>query len=554
MRISLINPGLVAQDAIGQCMLNQLRFFRRRGDEVQVYLMVPPEGVPEDVAAQIRVVSLGDLISRSDVHFSQSDLYVFQYPMRYSLLESIKGIDRGVVILYYHNVTPPGLWGTREERDHLYWGQYGISELAPYADLIVTPSPFNADQLVDEYAYERDRIRVLHNAVALDQFAPGPKDGDLLRQYNLEGRQVILFVGRMAGNKRIDLLVEALPLVQQKVPNAVLMLVGDDRTNAALKRIAANARNQADELGVTDDVIITGRVGDLPPYYRLADVYATASLHEGFGVPPIEAMASGTPVVASRATAHPWVIADAGLLVEPGDAVALADGIVRVMTDDSLCGDLVRRGLARSRELSLERYETEWAEIVAEATAWLPEQPYPRPRSVPAQPAASVSAAEPEEPPPAVHEVLLSSALVQLEAAADVMIRGYVVRSKMPVVGRVVAWLRRNLTSHLREPYVDPMFERQVAFNRQMVQLMRQIIEQVSAYMGVSESVLSDAMGRTRELEARIGRMEALAGLLLAQVSLLEAELTAQGDDRGMADMREQIEVLRASLAAGQDQ
>jgi hypothetical protein len=264
-------------------------------------------------------------------------------------------------------------------------------------------------------------------------------------------------------------------------------------------------------------------------------------------------MASGTPVVASRATAHPWVVGDAGLLVEPGDAAAMAEGIVRVLTDDSLCGRLVRRGLARARKFSLERYEAQWAEIVAEATSWLPEQPYPRPRSVPAQPAASVVPVEPDEPPPAVHEVLLSGALVQLEAAADVMIRGYVVRSNIPMVGRLVAWLRRNLTSHLREPYVDPMFERQVAVNRQTAQLMRQTIEQVSAYLGASDSALSDVDGHVGEIDGRIGRIEAMVGLLLAQVSLLEGERTVQGGGSGMADVREQIENLRASLAADQD-
>ena len=168
------------------------------------------------------------------------DVVVLQYGGRRHYEDWVVRLPSRVFI-YYHNVTPPGLWGTDEERDHLYQGQYGIGELAPYADLIVTPSPFNADQLVDEHAYDRDRIRVLHNAVALDRFAPGPKDADLVRRHKLAGRQVILFVGRLAGNKRIDLLVEALPLVQQKVPNAVLMLVGDDRTNPALKRIAANA-------------------------------------------------------------------------------------------------------------------------------------------------------------------------------------------------------------------------------------------------------------------------------------------------------------------------
>ncbi len=548
MRVSLINLNLVAQDAIGQCMLNQVRFFRRRGDDVQVYVMYPPQGTPEDVAALTHVVSLADLVARRDKHFVCSDLYVYHYPGRHPLMESIKGIDQGAVIFYYHNVTPPELWGTEVKRDMLRKGQEGVSELAPSADLIVTPSPFNADQLAEEHACERDRIRVLPLAVALDQFSLGPPDLALIRQYALEGRRVILFVGRMAGNKRIDLLVEALQTVQQKVPNGVLMLVGDDGSNLAIQKTAAHARTRAAELGVADDVIFTGRVDDLPPYYRLAGVYATASLHEGFGVPLIEAMASGVPVVASRATAHPWVIGEAGLLAEPGAVADLAGKIVRVLTDDDLCGELVRRGLSRARGFSLEHYEAGWARVVAEATAWLPDQPYPRPRSLSAQPVAPASKAEGGKWAPTVQEVLLSGELGRLDASADVMMRDYVVRSKLPVVGPLIAWIRRNLTSHLREPYVDPMFERQVAFNRQVAQMMWQVVERISAHIEASESTLQESTQRHQELEDRLGRTEAWLGLVSAQVSLLETDHPASADPAQLAKLRQRIEELRQRM------
>jgi len=552
LRISLVNLNLVAQDAVGQCMLNQVRFFRRRGDEVQIYVMHPPQGTPEDVTALTHVVSLANLIARRDEHFACSDLCVYHYPGRYPLMESIKGVDRGAVIFYYHNVTPPELWGTEVERDVLRRGQESVGELTPYADLIVTPSSFNADQLVEKYDCERDHIRVLPLAVPLDQFAPGSRDLILLRQYGLEGRRVILFVGRMAGNKRIDLLVEALPLVQQRVPNGALMLVGNDQGNPAIRETVAYAQIRAAELGVAGDVIFTGVVGDLPPYYRLADVYATASLHEGFGVPLVEAMASGVPVVASRAAAHPWVIGEAGLLAEPGDAADLADKIVRVLTEDELCGELVRRGLARGREFSLERYEAGWARIVAEATAWLPDQPYPRPRSLLAQSLPSGSKTVGQKPAPTVQDVLLSGELGRLEEAADVMMRDYSVRSKMPVVGALIAWLRRNLTSHLREPYVDPTFERQVAFNQQIVEMMQQIVDYLSARMEASESTMRwDSMQRQQELENRLSRIEAWLGLMSAQVSLLDG---TQKDDSRITDIRQQIEALRASLTGDREQ
>jgi glycosyltransferase involved in cell wall biosynthesis len=511
MRVSLINLNLVAHDAIGRTMLDQIRFFRRRGDQVQAYLMYPPQKVGEDVEALTHAVQLSDLITRQDEHFIQSDLFVYHYPGRYALLESIKEIERGAVIFYHHNVTPPELWTDTQERENLRRSLESVGLYTHYADLVVTDSLFNADQLVQQHSCDRDRIRVLPQAVALDKFTPGPRNPALLKQNRLEGRRVILFVGRMAGNKRIDVLVEALPFVQQKVPEAVLMLVGDDRGNPDFQEIVAHARTLAVKRGVSEDVIFTGVVNDLPSYYRLADVYATASLHEGFGVPLIEAMASGVPVVASRTAAHPWVIGEAGLLVEPGDAADLADKIVRLLTDDGLHGRLTQLGLERAREFSLERYEDEWAKIVAEATAWLPDKPYARLYSLTGQTSDQGFKFKHQIATAEMRDSLLRDELQQLQESADVMMRDYVVHSKLPVVGSLVTSIRRNLTSHLREPYVDPTFERQVSFNWQVIGWFKRAL-----VYWMTE------LARERErLDTRVAQLEAEIAQLRAQVDRL---------------------------------
>ena len=525
MRVSLINVNLVAQDAIGQSVLHQLRFFQRRGDEVWIYVMHPPVGMPEVVCERTRVVQLEDLFSGRDEHFARSDLYVYHYPGRYPLLESIKSLARGAVIFYYHNVTPPGVWGSDVDRDLLQHSADSAGALARYADVVVTPSEFNAQQLVEVHGLDPDDIRVLPLAVPLAQFSPGPKDLELVDQYGVRGRHVILFVGRMAGNKRVDLLVEALSLVQQQVPEAVLLLVGDHESNPAIQGNVMRAQARAAELGIAEAVIFTGRVDELPPYYRLASVYATASLHEGFGVPPIEAMASGVPVVASRATAHPEVIGEAGMLVEPGDARDLADKIVQVLVDDALCGELVRRGLARARGFSLERYEAGWAEIVAEAIAWLPQQPYPRMRSLLSRPAVIESEQEHvDESGLAIKDVLLAGAQGRLAAAADVMLRDYKVQSRIPVMGRFVAWLRHNLTSHLQGPYLDPMFERQVIFNRQVVEMLRQMAAHVTGSAYTVDQKVDAVVESQQLLQQQLDRVECLLNSVVAQLALLESE------------------------------
>src|SRR5262249_32075155 len=89
--------------------------------------------------------------------------------------------------------------------------------------------------------------------------------------------------------------------------------------------------------------------------YRLASVFVFPSLYEGFGLPPLEAMASGTPVVTSNVSSLPEVAGDAAVLVDPYDPVSIADGIFRVLTDERLRKDLSRRGLARAGMFSWEQ-------------------------------------------------------------------------------------------------------------------------------------------------------------------------------------------------------
>jgi hypothetical protein len=197
-----------------------------------------------------------------------------------------------------------------------------------------------------------------------------------------------------------------------------------------LRQIVTAARARAEELGVAGAVIWAGRVDELLPYYRLADVYVTASLHEGFGVPLIEAMACGVPVVASRAGAMPWVLGNAGLLCKPGDAADLAAQVLRVLQDAALRYDLVERGLRRAQDLSLENYQAGLAEIVDRAVVYtLP--------GIPPEFSASVGEEKKTEPvsPSVPDQSLLGELTHEIEAHSDVALRGYVVSSKAPLVG-----------------------------------------------------------------------------------------------------------------------
>ena len=115
-------------------------------------------------------------------------------------------------------------------------------------------------------------------------------------------------------------------------------------------------------------MLFTGYVddGDLPALYTLADVFAYPSLYEGFGLPPVEAMACGTPVLTSTAASLPEVTRNAALLVDPTDEAALAAGLERLLTDEGLREQLLERGFARAAELTWEQAARRLVEVCRE--------------------------------------------------------------------------------------------------------------------------------------------------------------------------------------------
>jgi glycosyltransferase involved in cell wall biosynthesis len=106
----------------------------------------------------------------------------------------------------------------------------------------------------------------------------------------------------------------------------------------------------------------------LAALYRLANVFVFPSLYEGFGLPPLEAMASGTPVITSNVSSLPEVVGDAALMIDPYEPGAIADAMRQVLTDPALRAELQRRGFARAREFSWERSVDRVREIYAEVT------------------------------------------------------------------------------------------------------------------------------------------------------------------------------------------
>ncbi len=210
-------------------------------------------------------------------------------------------------------------------------------EAAERSDLIIAVSSFTAGQVEDLLKVDRARIRVIHHGVA-----PPLDVTEAARE------KIILFVGALQRRKNIIRLVEAF---EQVASGWKLVLAGASGFAAeeALRRIETSPRkSDIQVLGYVPDQTVEG-------LYQRAAIFAFPSLDEGFGMPVLDAMARGVPVLTSTISAMPEICSDAALLVDPHDTTAIAAGLKKLTEDPALRADLAQRGSERSKEFSWEK-------------------------------------------------------------------------------------------------------------------------------------------------------------------------------------------------------
>jgi glycosyltransferase involved in cell wall biosynthesis len=198
-----------------------------------------------------------------------------------------------------------------------------------------------------------DKIVVVYNAID-EHFRVTPSEEDVARvreRYQLD-HQFVLYVGNIKPHKNLVRLIEAFAELRRTGFDEVkLLIIGDQISKLPALRRAVHSHK------LHKHVRFLGYVSDqtLGILYRLASAFVFPSLYEGFGLPPLEAMASGTPVVTSNVSSLPEVAGDAAVLVDPYDVDSIVDGMRRVLTDPVLAADLRRKGIERAREFSWER-------------------------------------------------------------------------------------------------------------------------------------------------------------------------------------------------------
>lgn len=211
---------------------------------------------------------------------------------------------------------------------------------------VFTVSGFSKSEIERIYGTEPNRVTVTANAIDTAKFFPGTHGEDLVRKRGLASGDYILTVGRIEPRKNHLTLLKAYSQLALDVPPLVIVGQRDFHFKEVFSLIA--------ELRLGDRVRIIEDIQDseLPALYRHARCFVYPSFAEGFGMPPLEAMASGVPVIAANTTAMPEVVASAGLLVDPLNDVDVAEAIRTLLNDRKLSKELAERGLLRSREFS----------------------------------------------------------------------------------------------------------------------------------------------------------------------------------------------------------
>lgn len=251
---------------------------------------------------------------------------------------------RGRTITTMHDLTtarfynPAKFWPVFKFKQLVY--RWVVRRVARQSAALLTGSRFVKDELVKFAGISPDKVTVTYEAA--DQIIEKP-----VIVPDLRGKPFIMYVGRPTPHKNLERLVKAFALLRERQPDLLLALAGKKDVN--YRRIERRARKKG-----IKNVVFTDFVGEgqLRWMYENCAAYVFPSLSEGFGLPGLEAMVHGAPVVSSNATCLPEIYGDAARYFDPLDVTAMANAINEVLTDKNLRSRLIDDGRAQAAKYS----------------------------------------------------------------------------------------------------------------------------------------------------------------------------------------------------------
>ncbi|HEV8194161.1 MAG TPA: glycosyltransferase family 1 protein [Ktedonobacterales bacterium] len=246
-----------------------------------------------------------------------------------------------------------------------------VARAAKHATAILTVSDYSKQDIIELLDVPAERVRVIREAPAPQyRRVTDPERLRAMREKYGLGPRYVLNVGGLDVRKNVRGLIAAFAAVYHSLRERDLQLViagNPDRLGTSA--LFPDWRALAATFSIPQQIVCTPiDEEDLPSLYAGASCFAFTSLYEGFGLPPLEAMACGAPVVCSDRTSLPEVVGSAGVLVDPEDADQLGAALLRVLSDQVYADDLRARGLARARQFTWEQVAAQTSALYAEAT------------------------------------------------------------------------------------------------------------------------------------------------------------------------------------------
>jgi glycosyltransferase involved in cell wall biosynthesis len=241
-----------------------------------------------------------------------------------------------------------------------YYFRLLVPRILRTSRVVIADSESTRRDILRNYPLSPEKVRVVHPGCDAGIYFPNG-DEPLVRQED----PYCLYVGNLLPHKNLLRLLDALAILRRRRP-CRLIIRGEGRP-AYVRAVG----ERVETLGLTGAVVFVGYTGErvLRDLYVHAACLVLPSLSEGFGLPVLEAMACGTPVVVANTSSLPEVVGDAALQVDPNDAVALADALFRVLTDPALREDLRQRGLRRVEAFGWRRTAMELSDVLDQVSS-----------------------------------------------------------------------------------------------------------------------------------------------------------------------------------------
>ncbi len=247
-----------------------------------------------------------------------------------------------------------------------YYAKFMLRFAARSARKIITVSESSKKDIVSYLGVSPEKVVVIYNAVDKNFTPMRERQFSKLLSMNFHiNGDYILYVGSLMKHKNVEGLLRAFGLLSQKKDikdSYKLVIVGGKRNQID------ELRKIGQELGIDERIIYCGFLGSrwMPVLYNGASLFVFPSFYEGFGIPPLEAMACGVPVITSNTSSLPEVVGDAGILVDPFDIEGLADDIYKVLSDGELRREMSWKGIERARMFSWEKTVKETLRVYEE--------------------------------------------------------------------------------------------------------------------------------------------------------------------------------------------